>query len=488
MRPIEKAAPFTAPTHRRLRDPDLLIIAAMVFGITLLHYLTDAQLVPYHSIYRSLYYIPIAIAAVRWGMRGGIGVAIVICVVYLPHVIIALHGTTSDIDALLECSAFLFVAALTGYLADAERHQRRRAQEAAIQRQAQAEEAERMRASVTSILESIDSGVITVDHAGRVMTTNYAARALFASDTEASIALPDAIQDYLSAGAQGYQQFSHQGRTLELHSSPLRGAQGERLGAVLVLEDLTERRVLEEQMRRAERLAALGRLAGGLAHELRNPLSITRAAAQMLQQELDHNDKSSEYTRVIQGEIDRVDRLVEQLLTYARPRPLQRALVDLAALVEQTSGLARVYAKQHGVTLKTRVAEGLPAITGDSDLLHQAVVNALFNSIQATPLGGVVSLDVQQEQDEALLIISDNGHGIPADILPHIFDPFFTTRDDGAGLGLSIVQQIIHDHGGAISVQSEPGQGTRVVLRLPGVPAMPSAQHSRQTLLKDPGM
>ncbi len=467
MRPPEPVSHVTLPGRGGLRDPGLWVVAAMVGGITLLHYLTDVQLVPYHSIYRSLYYIPIAIAAVRWGLHGGILTAVVICVLYIPHILIAMQATMSGIDALLECGAFLFVAGLTGYLADAERQQRQRAQEAAAQRQAQAEESERMRASVASVLESIDSGVMTVDQAGQVMMLNPAARMLLDTSGASDLTLPPAMQSYLHTGAHGYAQFTHAERTLGLHGTPLRGGQGEQVGMVLVLEDLTGRRAMEDQLRRTERFVALGRLAGGLAHELRNPLGITRAAAQLLQHELGDTGKASEYTRVIQSEIDRVDRLVEQLLAYARPRPLQRAPVSITTLVEETSGLARVYARQQGVTLTTRVGDDLPAIMGDGDLLHQAVVNVLLNGIQATPSGGEVSLTVQVAQSVVLLQICDTGQGITPDILPQIFDPFFTTRDDGTGLGLSIVQQIVHDHGGMIDVQSEPGQGTQVVLRLP---------------------
>lgn len=465
----EQAHPHTAQpvAHPWLRDPGFWVVAAMVVGISLLHYLTDAQLVPYHAIYRSLYYIPLAVAAVRWGLRGGLMTAVVICVLYIPHTLIVLHASMDGIDALLECGAFLFVAGLTGYLADAERQQRQRAQQAAAQQQAQAEEAERMRASVASILESIDSGVLTIDSTGQVMTLNPAARTLLDFGGVDDVALPTALHDYLHAGAQGYQQVTHAGRVLGLHGAPLRGTHGEQVGTVLVLDDLTERQAMEAQMQRTERLVALGRLAGGLAHELRNPLGITRAAAQMLQQELADDGKPGEYTRVIQSEIDRVDRLVEQLLAYARPRPLQRALVDVASLVEETSSLARVYAKQQGVTLTAQVSDDLPALMGDGDLLHQAVVNVLLNGIQATPPEGSVSLTAQTEQASVLLTVCDTGQGITPDILPHIFDPFFTTRDDGTGLGLSIVQQIIHDHGGAVDVQSEPGQGTQVVLRLP---------------------
>ncbi|MEP7189180.1 MAG: histidine kinase dimerization/phospho-acceptor domain-containing protein, partial [Roseiflexaceae bacterium] len=288
--------------------------------------------IPYHSIYRSLYYIPIAVAAVRYGRRGGIVTALSASLLYIPHVVLSWGIMVDDgFNDLLENVIFLFVGAFAGSLADAERRQRMLAQDAAIQLaavnaqlQTQAALAERMRASIESILESIDSGVLTLDLSGQISTINRAAQTLL-GDSDASegpVLLP--INEYMRMGGRGYQQISMNGRMLGLHGSALVGAAGEPIGMVLVLDDLTELRALEEQVQRAQRLAALGRLAGGLAHEIRNPLAITRAAAQMLQQEVGEHPVFGEYTQVIQTEIDRVDRLVEQLLAYARPFPLQR--------------------------------------------------------------------------------------------------------------------------------------------------------------------
>jgi signal transduction histidine kinase len=262
---------------------------------------------------------------------------------------------------------------------------------------------------------------------------------------------------------------------LGLHGSPLIGGQGEVIGIVLVLDDLTEVRALEEQVQRAQRLAALGRLAGGLAHEIRNPLGITRAAAQMLQRELGEHATLGEYTQIIQTEIDRVDRLIEQLLAYARPVPLERGPIDVVALLDHTAALTRAYAAQRGVTLAVDCAPDLPMVEGDAELLHQALVNLILNGVHATTLGGTVRVLANAPQPEhhpspmVSLIVSDTGHGIASDDLPHIFDPFFTTRLDGTGLGLSIVQQIVQEHGGTIEVHSEIGQGTRFVIRLPAL-------------------
>ncbi len=467
------------------RDPGIWFVLGTLAGTTLLHYLTDIQLIPYHSLYRSLYYLPIAVAAVRYGRWGGVLTALTASALYIPHVVLSYGMLPSDgFNDLLEIFVFLFVGALAGGLADAERRQRRRAQDTAIQLaaantqlQTQAALAERMRASTASILESIDSGVITLDSQGQITTVNRAAQALLECPAGIGDQVPGTIRDYLVAGARGYRQIAVANRVLGLHGSPLIGEQGEPIGTVLVLDDLTELRALEEQVQRAQRLAALGRLAGGLAHEIRNPLGITRAAAQMLQRELGGHAALGDYAQVIQTEIDRVDRLVEQLLAYARPLPFERGPVDFVALLDHTLALTRPYAAQHGVTVAMDAIPDLPMVEGDAELLHQALVNLLLNGIQATPPGGMVRVladapDSDQHLPGTLtLTISDTGHGIAPEDLAHIFDPFFTTRPDGTGLGLSIVQQIVQEHSGMVEVHSQPGAGTRFVLCLPALPS-----------------
>jgi signal transduction histidine kinase len=466
-----------------VRDPGLWFVLFTLAGTTLLHYLTDVHLIPYHSIYRSLYYVPIAVAAVRYGRRGGIATALTASLLYIPHVVLSWSIMVDDgFNDLLENVIFLFVGVLAGSLADAERRQRVLAQDAAIQLgaantqlQTQAALAERMRASIESILESIDSGVLTLDLSGQITTSNRAAQMLLGSSNTIGGSVLPPIHAYVRMGGRGYQQVSMNGRMLGLHGSALVGAAGETIGTVLVLDDLTELRALEELVQRAQRLAALGRLAGGLAHEIRNPLAITRAAAQVLQREIGEQSILGEYTQVIQTEIDRVDRLVEQLLAYARPFPLQRGPVDIGDVVERTVALSRAYAAQHGVALTVEIATDLPLVDGDAELLHQALVNVLLNGINATSIGGevrvcaTIAASEQQSPSSISVTIRDTGHGIaPAD-LPHIFDPFFTTRPDGTGLGLSIVQQILEEHGGTVEVDSQLGTGTSFVLRLPAL-------------------
>ena len=461
------------------RDPALWFVVVALVSISTLHYLTDVRLIPYHSIYRSLYYVPIAVAAVCYGRRGGILTALTTTALYLPHVVISsnLMPMDSFSDA-LENLLFLFIGGFAGYLADAEREQRQRAQEVASQLaaanerlQEQATHAEQMRGQVTSILESLDSGVVTLDTVGHVVMTNRAAESLLAVLGTPGGGLPRSINAYLHEGARGYRQLTTNTHVLGLHGSRLLGAHGEILGTVLVLDDLTDLKALETQVQRAQRLAALGRLAGGLAHEIRNPLGIVRAAAQMLQGELGGDRPLGEYTQVIQSEVDRIDRLIEQLLAYARPRPLARGPVELSNLVERAVALIRAYAGQHGVSCEVSTHNEAPVIDGDAELLHQALVNLLMNAVQATSPGGLVSVSVTSVRDvrssTAILTVRDTGRGIRPDDLQHIFDPFFTARDDGVGLGLSIVQQIVQGHGGSIDVTSAPDMGTTFFIHLP---------------------
>ena len=472
-------------------DPALWFILIALAGISTLHYLTDVRLIPYHSIYRSLYYVPIAVAAVRYGWRGGVLTALTTTVLYLPHVAISSRLILIDsFNDVLENLLFLFIGAFAGYLVDAERKQQQRAEETALQLaaanerlQKQAAHAEQMRGQVSSILESLGSGVVTLDTAGRVMTTNRAAQSLLSVLGATDGMLPSVVHAYACEGARGYRQLMTETHVLGLRSSPLSGAHGEALGTVLVLDDLSELKALETQVQRSQRLAALGRLASGLAHEIRNPLGIVRAAAQMLQGALGGDQKLGEYTQVIQSEVDRVDRLIEQLLAYARPRPLARGSVDLRALAERAVALTRAYASQHGVLCGVLESSAAPVMDGDGDLLHQALVNLLMNAIQATPFGGHVSVHVaftgDGQRTAATLVVRDTGRGIAMDDLQRVFDPFFTTRDDGVGLGLSIVQQIVQEHSGTIDVQSEPARGTTFVIRLPLSGPQPAEQRPR---------
>lgn len=421
-----------------------LLIGAGVVAITLLHYLTGLHFLPYHSIYRSLYYLPIAGAAVLGGLRGGLLVSAVISALYLPHVMMLGQELPGGLfDNLLEIVAFNFVAVLAGWLADTQRRQRH---ELAV-----------LRGYLDAILASLPVGVATVAPSGEIAARNPAAQQLIENLGEL-LRLPV---------SSGYAEMSLHRRTLGIRRSPLHDPSGAAQGDVLVLEDLSEERELQERVRQAERLAALGRLAGGLAHEVRNPLAILRATAQLLAAKLAHEAGIRRYTEVLTGEADRIDRLIGALLSYASPPPPTLAAVAVQPLLHDLATACESYAAQHSVTITVDVPEQLPDVVADREQLRQALLNLILNAIQASPTGESVTLSAWGSGARVCFTLRDHGAGIPADARSRVFDPFFTTRDEGTGMGLAVVARIVADHDGTVALENAVDGGAVARLCLP---------------------
>lgn len=232
---------------------------------------------------------------------------------------------------------------------------------------------------------------------------------------------------------------------------------------------LRERRALEAEMARRERLAALGDVAAAFAHEVRNPLNAVSVGLQRLRAEF-APEPAAEYTRfveVMQGEVRRLNAIVEQFITLARPMPLRLARVDAAELCRELGALLEPQAAQAGLTLRLAVPAALPAVTADRDHLKQVLLNLAVNAVQATPAGGAVTLEARADRDRLTLAVADTGPGIQPEVLSRIFDPYFTTKPGGLGLGLTIARRIVEAHGGTLEVDSRPGQGTRARVSLP---------------------
>ncbi|MGE5454888.1 MAG: two-component system sensor histidine kinase NtrB [Methylocystaceae bacterium] len=228
---------------------------------------------------------------------------------------------------------------------------------------------------------------------------------------------------------------------------------------------------LENEVRIADRLAAVGQLASGVAHEIRNPLGIIGAAAQLAKAEDSSQTDIDESVTVILKEVNRANQVVSRLLDFARPHIPRFEPLNLIALTEEAVRLTRQYAINNGVKLEADLPTGEAVIEADAELLKQALVNLLINAIQATPAEGdvVVKLGWQMHnrQPGILLEITDTGVGIPEKQVARVFDPFYTTKEQGTGLGLSIVHSIVQEHGGYIRIESEENQGTSVYIWLP---------------------
>jgi PAS domain S-box-containing protein len=247
-------------------------------------------------------------------------------------------------------------------------------------------------------------------------------------------------------------------------------------GALVLVSDLSRRKEVEAEVRRADRLAALGRLSAGVAHEIRNPLTGIRTTAELLRTRVGSADLVR-FVDVILEETSRLDRIVGSLLQFAKPPSPQRVPLPLVALLERAGQLAAGRAAEQGVSLVLDAAADLPEPLADRDQMLQVLLNLLINGIEATPAGGRVALAAravrEDGRDEIHLIVEDDGEGVPPAIRERVFDPFFTTKPGGTGLGLSISQNILRQHHGQLRLERHPSGRNRAIAVLPLGPTPP---------------
>jgi PAS domain S-box-containing protein len=335
--------------------------------------------------------------------------------------------------------------------------------------------------------------VITLDAEGRVLAWNRAMETRYGTGADEAVGqslfdvfplvAPEAWGEELHRLLQGEtDEFELTGAEcrgpggvrilLHLKASLLR-AGGRPVGAVLLVEEISERVSIERSARQAERLAALGTLVTGLTHELNNPIGIisSRIELMLLDAEALPPDTRDDL-HVVHRHAQRVTRIAQGLLSFARHSPGQPGPVDLNRLVDETLLLTEKAMVDDGIRLIRRLAPTLPPVWGDGNALQQVVMNLLTNARDALPAGGEILVETTTLQGPAAarLTVRDSGTGIPPEIASRIFDPFFTTKTTGTGLGLSISYGIIRDHQGRVDVESIPGKGTAFVLTFPAAP------------------
>ena len=375
--------------------------------------------------------------------------------------------------------AFLVVGLLSARLAE-------RQSRSDVRLMAATQSLAHLRALHERIVASIRSGLVTTDLDGRIFTFNAAAEEItgYREETirgkDASILFGE-MKDHivetlraLQAGA-GSPRFetnclTSEGMRLRLgySISPLSSEAGETTGIVITFQDLTHVRALEETSRRQDRLAAIGRMAASIAHEIRNPLAAMRGSIQMLRSEMDSDASHTELMEIILRESDRLNRIITDFLSYARPRSLAPARVDVGDLLHQTFALMR---HSPEIAANQTIVEELPSealfAEADEGQLKQVFWNLARNALQAMPDGGTLRATLEPNSENRLRIaFTDTGRGMSPEQVEHLFEPFSSTTG-GTGLGLSIVYQIIRDHGGTINVRSRVGQGTTIMVELP---------------------
>ncbi len=262
-------------------------------------------------------------------------------------------------------------------------------------------------------------------------------------------------------------------RVLRVAAAPLAASEG--VGsAIVAVEDVTEQRALEAQAIQSEKMAAVGTLVSGVAHELNNPLTSIAGLAEFLLEQPLGTVPDRGHLRVIAEEAQRAGSIVRNLLTFARKGPAERQRLDLGDVVERTLFLMDWELKLQGIALERHMARDLPAVTGDRQQLQQVVLNLVTNAAQAVaalPAGlpRRITVTVEAAGERVVVRVTDSGLGIPADVLPQVFSPFFTTKPqgEGTGLGLFISYGLVEGHGGTLTVESRPGAGATFILSLP---------------------
>lgn len=240
-------------------------------------------------------------------------------------------------------------------------------------------------------------------------------------------------------------------------------------GAVMSLNNITQRRIIEQQLYHADKLSSIGQLAASVAHEIKNPLASIKTLGQLLQEETSDQDSRREYIDVIVSEVNRLNGVVEQLLKYARPEDSSFGRVKFAEVIKPVIALVSHEAERSNVTISAEFEPDLQVFV-DAEKIKQVFVNLIFNALQAFPEGGSVVIRAAKVSLDSPWVsyeVEDNGPGIEKEPLNRIFEPFFSTRQRGSGLGLAIVKKIIDLHGGRISIDSEVNKGTKVMFYLP---------------------
>jgi len=222
-----------------------------------------------------------------------------------------------------------------------------------------------------------------------------------------------------------------------------------------------------EQMKRAERLYALGQLSAGLAHEIRNPLASIAGAAGILQRSPNHDPRHTECLDIIGRECQRLNQLLTNFLDFARPRPPKYQSIDLGRMLDSVIDLANHAIGKKPITLRKETTARLAPVECDPELLKQVLLNLIINAFQAMPEGGEVSISASPHGEKVLIQVSDEGCGVREEDRDKIFDPFFTTKDNGTGLGLPVAHQIVEQHGGLLTAEANAGQGMTFSVLLP---------------------
>jgi signal transduction histidine kinase len=335
---------------------------------------------------------------------------------------------------------------------------------------AKVEELDRVKSRLEAILRALPTGVLVRDRHGRPALANDALQTIL-GQSEAELLRgqgPAALRADPRGGEElAYARADGTQRLLSRRRSDVRGTQGEPYGSVEIVEDRSEIARLGERLHQMDKLAALGTLAAGIAHEIRNPLSAVGGFAALLMRELEAGSQAARFAERIRAGADEANGIITNLLSFSAPQRLARERIEPGELVE--AALAGLPAAESGARRELRVRVEAPAFRGDRIKLRQAIRNLVGNALEAQPADARVELELVREHDQLVLRVCDDGPGIPEALRSKVLEPFFTTRAAGTGLGLPLVHTIAQLHGGNLEIGAAgaPLRGARIELRFP---------------------
>lgn len=336
-----------------------------------------------------------------------------------------------------------------------------------------------------TIFNAILEGVIVTDPKGRVIYLNRAACGFFAIDASTSLGKPlnDVVKglDWDASGAPGdeiisrdLEVFYPENRLLNFYVVPLLSDDDERetVGRAIILRDLTQNRRATQETIESERFSALTMLAAGVAHELGNPLNSLDIHLQLMQRKLSRmpartRGEMEKSVEIARGEVARLDHIITQFLRAIRPQPLELRPVDAVEILDDSIDFLKPEITDRDILVEREIEPSLPLLELDRDQIKQAFYNVIRNAIQAMRAGGILRIRVWPDETHVNVAFADTGGGISPENISRIFEPYFTTKSGGSGLGLLIVRRIVRAHGGEVVLESVPGRGLTLTIRLP---------------------
>lgn len=404
--------------------------------------------------------VPVTILSLNYGKWVGIGGAGVLCFLMAAYMHFT-KGLTHLEVFLASVIVLLSAAYLIGGITEINR--------------SLVGELDRQRATLKSLIDGLPLGICVVDESGAVTYRNP-----HIGPAEERLCTRLAASPPQLHGPAGLDpevtdvEIEFEDRQYRMHCTVLLSATGE--GTVFIVENVSETWRLEQELRRQSYLASVGEMAAGVAHEIRNPLTVIRGYVQLLSEKKgEGTDDRKPYYQTVLGEIDRLTQIVHDFLNLARPQVVSKVPVELNELLTGVRSLLETEALRRDAALEFELNPAPVEISGDPAALTQVVLNLVSNAFDFAGAGGEVKVRTYRELQRAFLEVADNGPGIPEGLSEKVFTPFYSTRPGGTGLGLAISRRVALDHGGTLTCRSEPGH-TRFILQIPLQPQSRLAQ------------